>query len=276
MRVQKKPANVNECYIVVPHASKATAKLSAMLSSLTLFCDFDGPLVDVSERYYQTYRQSLAATQAEYARDAIGLTPLSKEQFWQRKCERTCDLEIALRSGLQVKHVGYFVEQVKQRVNHPHLLGKDRFHPGVDWALALLHSQGVRLVLVTLRWQEQAQTMLQSHGLSRLFSGIYGASDRGAAYGNNVDHKKYLLSCARAEYPSEHACVIGDTEADLLAARDAGIHAIAVLCGIRSHAYLQQYAPDLICKDLLTAAHYLSACKHTAWEFDRFSVTSGR
>ena len=247
-----------------------------MLHSLTVFCDFDGPLVDVSERYYCTYRQALTATQAEYEGDAIGLTPLSKEQFWQRKCERTCDLEIALRSGLRVEHVAYFVERVKESVNHPDLLGKDRFHPGVDLALALLHSQGVRLVIVTLRWQEQVRSMLQSHGLMRLFTGIYGANACGAAYRNNAEHKKSLLARARADHPSDNACVIGDTEADLLAARAADLPAIALLCGIRSHAYLQQYAPDLIFCDLLAAAHYLSAsCKRAAPEPEQFSLTLG-
>jgi len=248
-----------------------------MLHSLTVFCDFDGPLVDVSERYYCTYRQALDATRAAYASDAIGLTPLTKEQFWQRKCERTCDLEIALRSGLQVEHVSYFVERVKQYVNHPDLLGKDRFHPGVDLALALLHSQGARLVVVTLRHQEQVRAMLQSHGLLRLFAGIYGASASGAAYRNNAEHKKALLAQALAEHPSENAYVVGDTEADLLAAKAAGMPTIALLCGIRSHSYLQQYAPDSILSNLLEAANHLSsAYKSMTPGSGRFPLALGR
>ncbi|MEO0948187.1 MAG: HAD family hydrolase [Cyanobacteria bacterium J06641_5] len=246
-----------------------------MLHSLTVFCDFDGPLVDVSERYYCTYRQALAATQAEYARDAIGLTPLTKEQFWQRKRERTCDLEIALRSGLRVKHVTYFVDRVQQSVNHPDLLSKDRFHPGVDLALALLHSQGARLAIVTLRHQEQVRAMLQSHGLTRLLTGIYGSSTHDAAYRNNTEHKQALLAQALAQHPSENACVIGDTEADLLAAKAAGIPAIALLCGIRSHSYLQQYAPNSIQSDLLVAARYLSKYKGAVPEPGRFPLMLG-
>ncbi len=227
----------------------------------TIFCDFDGPLVDVSERYYRTYREALAATQARYGGDVIGLTPLSKAQFWERKCERTCDLEIALRSGLQAEHVAYFVERVKERVNHPALLGRDRFQPGIDWALALLHSQGVHLVLVTLRCREQVEAMLCSHGLTRLFAEIYGASECGVAYQNNVDRKTFLLAQAVAEHPASDAWVVGDTEADILAARAAGLPAIALTCGIRSKSYLHHFAPDIICQDLAAAARCLLVCQ---------------
>ena len=34
--------------------------------NLTVFCDFDGPLVDVSDRYYETYKQAIAHTQRTY------------------------------------------------------------------------------------------------------------------------------------------------------------------------------------------------------------------
>jgi hypothetical protein len=31
---------------------------------ITIFCDLDGPLVDVSKRYYKTYQLAIAETQA--------------------------------------------------------------------------------------------------------------------------------------------------------------------------------------------------------------------
>lgn len=241
---------------------------------LTVFCDFDGPLVDVSERYYHTYRQALSATQARYGREAIGLTPLSKAQFWQRKRERACDLEMALRSGLGVEHVGYFVARVKALVNHPDLLSKDRFQSGVDWALALLHSRGSRLILVTLRCREQVEEMLCSHGLTRLFAGIYGANDCGAAYRNNAEHKTALLAEAMTACAPAEACFIGDTEADILAARAAAVPTIALTCGIRSRSYLQQYAPDAICPDLPAAARHLLVSRSSSQ--DRTPLTVGR
>ena len=62
---------------------------------VTLFCDFDGPIVDVSERYYHTYQLGLAEIEAAFPH--LTLHQLSKAQFWQMKQERTPDIEIAMR-----------------------------------------------------------------------------------------------------------------------------------------------------------------------------------
>ena len=213
---------------------------------LTVFCDFDGPLVDVSDRYYNTYQIALGKTRDYYEDQGefLYLNPLSKQQFWQMKQERICDQEIALRSGLQVDHIPYFVRQVRAIVNESFLLKKDKFHQGVNWALARLHSQGVRLVVVTLRCQEQVTKLLNNYGLLRLFSGVYGTTDETIAYRNNIECKTALLKKALAEYDDGRACMVGDTEADILAAQAVGICAIALTCGIRSCHYLQQFDPD--------------------------------
>ena len=231
---------------------------------LTVFCDFDGPIVDVSNRYYTTYKLALAETQAFYQAQDINLPiqRLKKEQFWQMKQDRVPDVEIAMRSGLHGEQIDFFLERVVEIVNQPALLGQDKLQPGVSWALALLHSQGVRLVLVTLRCQSQATQILRNYGLTRLFSGIYGSSDRNAAYQNQAELKTQLLEKAIAEQSQLAGCslsawMVGDTEADLLAGQALSIPTIAVTCGIRSHFYLQQFQPTRIHSDLLAAAHYV-------------------
>jgi phosphoglycolate phosphatase-like HAD superfamily hydrolase len=231
---------------------------------LTVFCDFDGPIVDVSNRYYTTYKLALAETKAFYQAQDITLPiqRLKKEQFWQMKQDRVPDVEIAMRSGLHGGQIDFFLERVVEIVNQPALLGQDKLQPGVSWALALLHSQGVRLVLVTLRCQSQATQILRNYGLTRLFSGIYGTSDRNAAYQNQAELKTQLLEKAIAEQSQLVGCslsawMVGDTEADLLAGQALSIPTIAVTCGIRSHFYLQQFQPTRIHSDLLAAAHYV-------------------
>lgn len=247
------------------HAAVGSARLignfssSRSTSQYTLFCDFDGPIVDVSDRYYHTYQLGLDEIAAFYWRQGITLPIccLSKDQFWQMKQERTPDVEIAMRSGLQGEQIDQFLELVKQIVNQPDLLERDQIQPGVKWALALLHSQGVRLVLVTLRQQPQAQQMLQDHGLDTLFSGIWGACDEDAAYLNQADHKTSLLQQAAHCFQGT-AWMTGDTEADIIAGQTVGIPTIALTCGIRSKAYLQKFQPTRIHSDLLSAAHYLT------------------
>ncbi|NEP55728.1 MAG: HAD family hydrolase [Symploca sp. SIO2G7] len=231
---------------------------------LTVFCDFDGPIVDVSRRYYSTYQLALADTQAFYQAQGITLPihALSKQQFWQMKRSRVPDVEIARNSGLDQEQVDFFLSRVVEIVNHPTLLYKDKLQLGVHWALALLHSRCVRLVIVTLRSQSQATQILRNHGLTRLFGGIYGTSDRHAAYKNYTGLKKQLLQQAIAEQspssePTGATWMVGDTEADIVAAQALSLPTIALTCGIRSFSYLQQFEPTHIYTDLLTAAQHL-------------------
>lgn len=229
---------------------------------LTVFCDFDGPIVDVSDRYYQTYQLALAEVQVTHQSRGVTLPVhlLTKEQFWQMKQNRVPDVEIAMRSGLCGAEIDLFLQQVSHIVNQPTLLDQDYLQPGVRWALTMLHSQGARLVLVTLRCQHQAIQILNSHGLRSMFSGIWGAQDQAAAYRNHADHKTQLLSDAIASFgdiQAHTAWMVGDTEADVLAGQATDIPTIALTCGIRSQTYLKKFEPTRIHSDLLSAAHYL-------------------
>ena len=241
---------------------------------LIVFCDFDGPIMDVSRRYYGTYQLALADTQALYQAQGVmlNLHPLTQQQFWQMKQERVPDGEIARLSGLEGEQIDQFLQAVVRIVNQPTLLSQDRMQPGVNWALALLHSQGVKLVLVTLRRRLEVLQILQNHGLARLFAGIYGCADEHAAYQNYAEFKTQLLQQAIADfqvplgYPgakmtapeaSVSAWMVGDTEADILAGQALGIPTVAVTCGIRSYQRLLQFQPTAIQTDLLSVAHYL-------------------
>lgn len=242
--------------------------------SVTVFCDFDGPIVDVSDRYYSTYKLGLVEVQSIYQKQAIALplNVLSKNQFWQMKQERTPDREIALRSGLCGKQIEQFLQCVQQIVNRVDLLHQDRLQPGVKQALSQLHGQGMSLILVTLRRQSQAVQLLRHFGVAHLFTQIYGANDDEAAYLNQAEHKAQLLSNAISEaglqpessyrcnqpYPAcPSAWMIGDTEADILAGQAMNISTIALTCGIRSQAYLQRFRPTHFHTDLAAAAAYL-------------------
>jgi phosphoglycolate phosphatase len=230
------------------------------VAKINVFCDFDGPIVDVSERYYMTYQLGLEQTREFYQTEAvdIGTHILSKEQFWHMKQERVADREIAMRSGLHGEQIDYFLAQVTEIVNQPFLLNKDRMQPGINWALALLHSQKIKLVLVTLREQEQVMQILSNYGLLRLFTGVYGSNNLQSAYENSAEAKTALLSHAIADhYHSGSAWMIGDTEADMIAGNRLGINTIAVTCGIRSKSYLKRFNPTYIKSDLLSASHYL-------------------
>jgi phosphoglycolate phosphatase len=236
---------------------------------ITVFCDFDGPIVDVSDRYYSTYHQALTATTEFYREFSATLTAqisrpaLTKAQFWQMKQNRVPDREIARQSGLDDENTDFFLQRVMEIVNSADLLTQDNIQPGVTWALGLLRSQGCKLILVTLRDRDEAIRILEHYGLRQLFSGIYGTTNNSnAAYQNYAEVKTQLLEQAMREHQvtktdADWSWMIGDTEADILAGRAMGIPTIALTCGIRSERQLSQLQPTSIKADLLCAAHYL-------------------
>jgi phosphoglycolate phosphatase len=242
--------------------SPATS-LPPLRAGMTLFCDFDGPIVDVSARYYDTYRVALARTRRQFARQgqALQLTPLSKSRFWRLKQIRSPDTEIAERSGLSGDSVTVFLGQVRELVNHcPALLRRDVPQPQVSLALQQLRNRGITLVLVTLRCEAQVDDFLRKHQMKAAFAAVYGTQNTEAAYENYTDLKTSLLSRALAERGasvpglSQSSWMVGDTEADVVAAQRLGIPAIALTCGIRSSAYLKRLQPDAIQSDLLMLA----------------------
>jgi phosphoglycolate phosphatase len=254
---------------IIPQPLKDLSKRIAPLTSkLTIFCDLDGPLIDVSERYYHTYQQALKATQTAFSLQSstenLPINPLTKEQFWHMKQERLPDDQIALQSGLEAVQVEVFIKNVHQLVNQPTLLNKDHLQPGVRWALSLLKFSGARLSVVTLRRQAEAEQLLHQHGLGHMFDQICGVEiDDLAAYKNYTDCKQKLLSnvlarCHRLE--TKKAWMIGDTEADVLAGQAVGVSTIALTCGIRSRNYLTQLQPTQVHNNLLSATHYLLGC----------------
>ena len=244
----------------------------SLSKQINVFCDFDGPIVDVSDRYYSTYYQALTDT-ATYHRQLLAprithselqlpLTVLTKTQFWQMKQNRTPDRDIASQSGLTTDQTDFFLQRVVEIVNRADLLHHDKIQPGVTWALGLLKAQGHKLILVTLRDRDEAIEMLERHGLRQLFTGIYGTANRQSAYQNYAEIKTQLLARAMREHQVtplnlDRSWIVGDTEADVLAGRAMGISTIALTCGIRSNSQLTQLQPTLIKADLLCAVHHL-------------------
>ena len=235
-----------------------------LTSGSTLFCDFDGPIVDVSDRYYSTYQIGLADTQAIYQQKgaALPIRVLSKKQFWRMKQNCMADARIAHWSGLKDEQVDIFMEQVRRVVNQPALFHKDRLQTGIQQVFTLLSRYHVRLVLVTLRHPNQVSQFLQQNGLEAAVDQIYGASDFEAAYSNRSDHKTHLLSTAIADqnrqgFATQNTWMVGDTEADIIAGKRLSLHTIALTCGIRSNAYLKKLQPTQIHPNLQSAVQML-------------------
>lgn len=234
-----------------------------------VFCDFDGPIVDVSERYYRTYLRGLTEISLIYRQETsteLKLTPLSKQEFWDKKQNRIADLSIALSSGIPEDWFERYMQRVESLVNHASLLSWDRIQPSAKAALMYLKQANMRLVLVTLRQPRQVNAFLKSKGLAHLIDGVYGASSATAAHRNRIEQKKILLEQALTQqrsqgYRTQDSWMVGDTEADVLAAQAVGLPSAALSCGVRSKDYLKTLEPTEIYDELLTAAQAVVTTK---------------
>ena len=78
-----------------------------------IITDFDGPISDVSERYYQVYLLSLEKNRHQTQQVRV----LSKEEFWKLKRSRVPEKQIGIISGLEEKQAENFALLRKQTVH---------------------------------------------------------------------------------------------------------------------------------------------------------------
>lgn len=233
------------------------------MAESTIFCDFDGPIVDVSERYYATYCSAL--TQVKDSCNGVQasrLRYLSKSRFWTFKQNRLPDHQIAHWSGLEGPNIDHFLAEVSRIVNHQSLLHYDRLQPRARDGLDILRQCSIRVVLVTLRSPDQVIEFLRRHQLEWAIADLFGMDSAEVAYRNQANHKIERLQAAMAVqhrhgYNLRDAWMIGDTEADIMAGQTLNMDTVAVTCGIRSRSYLQTFQPTQLIPDLWSAAQRL-------------------
>ncbi len=202
-----------------------------------LICiDLDGPVLDVSERYYRVYSDTL---------NSFGLEPLSKKSYWNLKRSRVSEPEVLARSATPDTHlVRAYLEARAQRIESAQYLLFDQVWHGIPETLKILRSQRA-LVLVTLRTSRE----LLDHQLDRLklldaFDCILaagtaaGESDRGEQKAQLVRH------CFRNEDLT--GWFVGDTETDIHSGRLLGLRTAAITFGIRTAEHLNAVSPDIV------------------------------
>jgi phosphoglycolate phosphatase-like HAD superfamily hydrolase len=222
---------------------------------LRLITDFDGPIMDVSERYYRVYQLCLEKTR--YPGQTI--TELSKAEFWQLKRSHTPELQIALKSGLDAQQGQEFSQIRKQTVHTLPYFQYDVLVPTALAALSQVQAAAVDLAVMTMRRVRELDYAFNQHNLSQFFP-----ENRRYCLSNDyvktrdVEDKPLLMARALAELPpAADTWMIGDTEADITAAKKHNIKIIGVESGIRDRHQLESYQPDLILPDLKTAVDFI-------------------
>ncbi|MGB7415532.1 MAG: HAD family hydrolase [Thermosynechococcaceae cyanobacterium] len=216
-----------------------------------LITDFDGPIVDVSERYYRVYQYCLEKVRRPRQR----VQPLTKEAFWAFKRSQLPEIQIGMESGLDEPQSQQFSDLRRETVHTMPYFEYDRLIPGAVEALEGLQKAGFDVMVMTMRRTRELNYALQRFDLEHLFP-----VDRRYCLANDyvktVDTKDKPLLMARAirELPATYSTwMVGDTEADILAAQSQNLPAIGVLSGIRDRKQLSQVNPNEVVADLAAA-----------------------
>jgi phosphoglycolate phosphatase-like HAD superfamily hydrolase len=227
---------------------KINTLIKRFFQMLRIITDFDGPIMDVSERYYQTYLFCLDCV----AQPGQATHVLSKAEFWNLKRSQTPERQIGQISGLSEAQSLEFTRIRRETVHTTPYLAYDVPIAGAIATLDRIHQSNIDLVTMTMRRVKDLDNALEKYEIGKFF-----APDRRYCLSNDysktndVADKTQLMTRALTELPAvQETWMIGDTEADILSAKDNDIPVIGVLSGIRDRVQLQRYEPDWIVGDL--------------------------
>ncbi|OKH27013.1 HAD family hydrolase [Chroogloeocystis siderophila] len=222
---------------------------------LRLITDFDGPIIDVSERYYQVYKLCLEKTR----RRDQQVKQLTKAEFWKLKRARISEKKIGMISGLNELQAQEFAQLRRETVHTQPYFEYDHLASGAITALEEVQRAGIDLAVMTMRRVRELEFAFEQHDLGRFFprNRCYCLSNDYVKT-RDVDDKPLLMERALVELPPAYETwMVGDTEADIVTAKKHGVKVMAVLCGIRDRTQLEKYEPDLIVNNLQEAVDIL-------------------
>lgn len=207
-----------------------------MTKPLFLF-DLDGPLIDVSERYYRLYCDLLKEA---------NLVPISKEQYWQLKRQKISEAKIFARSS-DANSADYERKRL-ELIESPQYMIYDRLHDGALKILEIFEKK-YDLVLVTLRSSRVLlEEQLFKFDLNRYFCTVLSS-------GEAVSPRWKLKEKLVTDYlqGSRHVVgIVGDTETDLSAGKALGCRfKIFVDSGIREQKIFEKSQADYFLNHVL-------------------------
>lgn len=110
------------------------------------------------------------------------------------------------------------------------------------------HFKDKKLAILSNKFDKFTKKMARDYQIDKFFDVVLGATE-------NIKKKPsaepidFILKETGVQ--KEFAIMIGDSEQDILTAKNAGIKSIAVTYGYRTEAQLKQQSPDYICNNLL-------------------------
>ena len=116
-------------------------------------------------------------------------------------------------------------------------------YPGIKEQLAILKEMGVKLCVVTNKPNEAARDMVEHLFGKRYFDVVIGSSD---GVPTKPDPTTTLAALSNVVCKPKEAIYFGDSDVDMMTAKNAGIEAVGVSWGFRSFEELFSQHPSVI------------------------------
>ena len=205
-------------------------------TGLTVAFDLDGTLVDTSADLAAALNvvlieDGLPALQTELARVHVGqgAAVLLEHGF--------AAAGVALDDTRKAQLVARFIAVYRDRIAE-----LSRPYAGVEDCLQALRAAGARCVVCTNKLTDLSDALLRALGLDGYFTAVVG-QDRVAARKPDGGHVIAAITLGGGD--PRRAVMIGDSEADLLAARHAGVPSVLFLPGYGADA-ARALGPDAV------------------------------
>ncbi len=199
-----------------------------------LVLDFDGTLVDASRRDYMLYHDIL---------NVLLRPALTFEEYWPQRREAQDINELLALSGCSKSDVGDFLEMRRQLSECKRYQRFDVPLPNVKSTLSLLSCEFECCVVTARTNYKNFIDELVSSGLNTYVTRAIHTS------GPKLETIRSL---------GVAVAVVGDTEHDILPAKELGIRSIGMTTGIRSERFLRSIGADVVLDDFGKVPHAIN------------------
>lgn len=205
-----------------------------MSNITTVLFDLDGTIVDTNELIIQSFLHTLEGiTEKSYTREDIiphmGFSLYEQIKFFTGR-EEIEDLVVKYRAFNVNKHD----ELVKE-------------FPNVKEVLAELKASGIRMGVATNKMRMTTLMGLKLTGLDTFMETIVTVED--VAQGK-PDPAMVLKALEQLGVPASEALMVGDSQYDILAARDAGVPSVGVGWSLKGEEHLRRFDPTYLIHDM--------------------------
>jgi len=202
--------------------------------------DLDGTLADTIPLIVASYQHAFRTVLAEEVEEG-------RARAWIGRPLLPALLEESPEHGHELDRV----YREWNLANTPSLI---RRYPGVPELLAQLTAAGVTCAVATSKRRETARLALVGVGIDHLVDVVAGLEDTAA---HKPAPDPLLFAAASLGVDPAHCVYVGDATVDVLAARAAGMAAVAVTWGAGEREALVAAGPDALVDTVADLATYL-------------------